>query len=300
MNILLVGSRADQELNEAPTPTAMLAEDLRERWNSYRSIIPTFVPASSTGSTREATPSVLKVMPLENHHCPCLDLGLGLSLNFNSSSSLGSESDPRRSPMSTIGTAADAVRLLTSPDTHYTNSDAIVAMENTSSALLIPKKNASCYGYSTVGHGFQYPPVEEERTPTGSFIRLNNSNSTTLNDLRVTYERTEENTPNMSVSTPLLDNISFSPFMNFTPESDIRSSESRPMFGERGGPGMKPYGMNAIPIVRHAAHEDIFSFTRNANPGTAPNTVVSLTLPNTIENNAGWLDDAFLCDLVAE
>ena len=229
-------------------------------------------------------------------------------MSSNSISSSGSETDPRRSPLSTTALAVDAGRLMMSSDPHYTGGDvsASVAMKNIASALLIPKNSVSYYGYSTLGHGFQYPPVpvsvpgQTDCTPTGSFTRLNSSNNATLGDLRVTYERADECTPSVSLSTPLLDNISFSPFMNFTPESEIRPSESRPMFGERGGPGMKPYIMSTIPIARHTAHEDIFSFTQDANPSTADNTVVGTTMGSAMDSNVGWLDDAFLYDLVAE
>ena len=287
----------------------MLAEGLRGHWNSDKSTIPTFAPASSTGSTREVSPSVYKGMPLAVHHCPVLRSGVGVSLKFNSSPCLGPETDPRRSPVSTVAAttataaAANAVRLLTSSDPHYTHThnDASVVVEDVS-ALLIPKKNSPYYGYSTVGHGFQYPPVREDRTPTGTFTGLKSTNSANLNDLRASYEDTEEeeSTPSVSLSTPLLDNISFSPFLNFTPESDIRPSESRLMFGEREKLGMKPYGMSTVPMTRHAVHEDIFSYTRTADPNAAESSSVSLTLPNTMESNIGWLDDAFLYDLVAE
>ena len=284
----------------------MLAEGLRGHWNSDKSTIPTFPPASST-STREVSPSISKGMLLAAHHCPVLKSGVGISLKFNSSPCLGPETDPRRSLVSTVAnataTAADAVRLLTSSDPHYTHThnDASVVVEDVS-ALLIPKKNSPYYGYSTVGHGFQYPPVREDRTPTGTFTGLNSTNSANLNDLRASYEDTEEeeSTPSVSLSTPLLDNISFSPFLNFTPESDIRPSESRLMFGERGKLRMKPYGMSTVPMTRHAVHEDIFSYTRTADPNAAESSSVSLTLPNTMESNIGWLDDAFLYDLVAE
>lgn len=279
----------------------MLAEGLREQWNSFKSTIPTFAPASSTGSTREVSPSVSKGVQLAGHQYPVLKSGLGLSLKPNLSPCLGSETDPRISPVSTVATATDAVKVLTSSDPHYTHThnDASVVVEDVS-ALLIPKKNSPYYGYSTVGHGFQYPSVRENRTPTGTFTGLNSTNSATLNDLRASYEHTEEGTPNVSLSTPLLDNISFSPFLNFTPESDIRPSENRLMFGERGKPRMKPYGMSTVPMTRHAVHEDIFSCTRTANPNAAESSLVSLTLPNTMESNIGWLDDAFLYDLVAE
>ena len=290
----------------------MLTEVLRDHWNSYRSIIPTFAPASSTGSTREMTPSVPKAMFLKGHHSPCSEreVGLGVSMSSNSISSSGSEIDPRRSPLSTTALAVDAGRLMMSSDPHYTEGDVsasvTMAIESIASALLIPKNIVSYYGYSTLGHGFQYPPVpasvpgQNDCTSTGSFTRLNSSNSATLGDLRVTYERTDECTPSVSLSTPLLDNISFSPFMNFTPESEIRPSESRPMFGDRGGPGIKPYVMSTIPITRHTAHEDVFSFAQNANPSTADNTVVGATMGGTMDSNVGWLDDAFLYDLVAE
>jgi hypothetical protein len=287
----------------------MLTEVLRDHWNSYRSIIPIFA-----GSTREVTPSVPKAMFLRGRHSPGSEkeLGLGVSMSSNSISSSGSETDRRRSPLSTTALAVDAGRLMMSSDPHYTGGDvsASMTMESIASALLIPKNSVSYYGYSTQGHGFQYPPVpvsvpvrvpcQNNCTPTGSFTGLNSSNSATLDDLRVTYERADECTPSVSLSTPLLDNISFSPFMNFTPESEIRPSESRPMFGERGGPGMKPYVMSTNPITRHTAHEDIFSFTQNANPSIADNTVVGATMGGTMDSTVGWLDDAFLYDLVAE
>jgi hypothetical protein len=282
----------------------MLTEVLRDYWNSHRSIIPAFVPASSTGSTREVTPSVPEAMFLTGRHSPGSERGVGLGLI----SSSGSEIDPRRSPLSTTALAVDAGRLMMSSDPHYTDCDASasVTTENIASALLISKNNVSHYGYSTLGHGFQYPPAsvpatgQNDCTPTGSFTRLNSNNSATLGDLRVTYEHADECTSSVSLSTPLLDNISFSPFMNFTPESAIRPTESRPMFGERGGPGMKPYVMSAIPIARHTADEDIFSFTQNANSSTAENTVVGTTMGSAMDSNVGWLDDAFLYDLVAE
>jgi hypothetical protein len=288
----------------------MLTEVLRDHWNSCRSIIPTYVPASSTGGAREVTPSVLKAMILTGRHSPGSEreLGMGVSKSSNSISSSGSENDPRRSPLSTTALAVDAGRLVTSSDPHYTGGDssASVTMADIASDLLIPENNVSFYGYSTLGHGFQYPPAsvpatgQNDCTPTGSFTRPNSSSSATLGDLRVTYERADECTPSVSLSTPLLDNISFSPFMNFTPESAIRPSQSRPMFGERGGPGMKPYVMSAVPIARHTAHEDIFSFTQNANPSTAENTVLGTTMGSALDSNVGWLDDAFLYDLVAE
>ena len=225
-------------------------------------------------------------------------------------SSAGSETDPRRSPLSSTALDVNAGRLMMSSDPHYAGGDASVKMENIASTLLIPKNNVPYYGYSTLGHGFQYPPVsdsfpvpvprQDDCTPNVIFTRLNSSNSATLGDLRVTFECADECTPGVSLSTPLLDNISFSPFMNFTPESDIRPSESRPIFGERGGPGMKPYVMSTIPITRHTTHEDIFSFTQNANPSTADNTVVGATMGSAMDSNVGWLDDAFLYDLVAE